>query len=129
MAKDLALCTRVLYRNHFLPMNENFSKIEAWPISPGFVDSIENYPYSGIVNDSTIEITPDVLKAQHMITDPSEISLGFHVLEYYAFERTRDLNGTEEVNKRRRSLISLVSELLVEEIKDVRRRASYENRY
>ena len=102
----------------FLPMNENFSEIEAWPLTPGFIDSIENYPYSGIVNDSTIEITTDVLKAQHMITDPSEISLGFHVLEYYAFERTReDLNGTEEANKRRRALISLVSELLVEEIK------------
>ena len=82
----------------FLPMNKNFSKIEAWPISPGFVDSIENYPYSGIVNDFTIEITPEVLKAQHMITDPSEISLGFHVLEYYAFERIPlDLNGTEEI--------------------------------
>jgi len=102
----------------FLPMNENFSEIEAWPLTPGFIDSIENYPYSGIVNDSTIEITTDVLKAQHMITDPSEISLGFHVLEYYAFERTReDLNRTEEANKRRRALISLVSELLVEEIK------------
>jgi len=102
----------------FLPINENFSEIEAWPLTPGFIDSIENYPYSGIVNDSTIEITPDVLKAQHMITDPSEISLGFHVLEYYAFERKReDLNGTEEVNKRRRALISIVSELLVKEIK------------
>ena len=102
----------------FLPMNKNFSKIEAWPLTPGFIDSIDNYPYSGIVNDFTIEITPDVLKAQHMITDPSEISLGFHVLEYYAFERTRkDLIETEQVNKRRRSLISQVSELLVEEIK------------
>ena len=102
----------------FLPMKENFSKIEAWPLTPGFIDSLDNYPYSGIVNDSTIEITEGVLKAQHMITDPSEISLGFHVLEYYAFERTReDLNGKEEVNKRRRSLITLVSDLLVKEIK------------
>ena len=66
----------------FLLINENFSEIEAWPLTPGFIDSIKNYPYSGIVNDSTIEIAPDVLKAQHMITDPSEISLGFHVLEY-----------------------------------------------
>ena len=102
----------------FLPMNKNFSKIEAWPLTPGFVDSIKSHPYSGIVNDFTIEITPKVLRAQHMITDPSEISLGFHVLEYYAFERNReDLNGTKEVNRRRRSLISLVSELLVEDIK------------
>ena len=102
----------------FLPMNKNFSRIEAWPLSPGFLDSLENYPYSGIVNDYTIQITPEVLRAQHMITDPSEISLGFHVLEYYAFERIReDLNGTEEAKKRRRSLISLVSDLLVEEIK------------
>ena len=102
----------------FLPMNENFSEIEAWPLSPGFLDSLENYPYSGIVNDSTIQITPEVLKTQHMITDPSEISLGFHVLEYYAFERnSEDLNGSEEIKKRRRSLISVVSDLLVEEIK------------
>ena len=102
----------------FLPIKKKFSQIEAWPLSPGFLDSLENYPYSGIVNDYTIQITPEVLRAQHMITDPSEISLGFHVLEYYAFERIReDLNGTEEAKKRRRSLISLVSDLLVEEIK------------
>ena len=102
----------------FLPIKKKFSQIEAWPLSPGFLDSLENYPYSGIVNDSTIQITPEVLKTQHMITDPSEISLGFHVLEYYAFERnSEDLNGSEEIKKRRRSLISVVSDLLVEEIK------------
>ena len=102
----------------FLPTSKNFSKIEAWPLSPGFLDSLANYPYSGIVNDYTIQITPEILEAQHMITDPSEISLGFHVLEYYAFERiSEDLNGTEEVKKRRRALISLVSDLLLEEIK------------
>ena len=27
----------------FLPMNEDFSEIEAWPLIPGFIDSIENY--------------------------------------------------------------------------------------
>ena len=102
----------------FLPMDENFSTIEAWPLTPGFVDSIKNHPYSGIVNDFTLEITPKVLKSQHMITAPSEISLGFHVLEYYAFERiSEDLNGEKEVNRRRESLISLVSDLLVEDIK------------
>ena len=35
-------------------------------------------------------------------------------------KESEDLNGTEEIKKRRRSLISLVSDLLVEEIKKVR---------
>ena len=106
----------------FLPIKQNFSKIEAWPLSPGFIDSLKDYPYSGIVNDSTIQITPEVLKTQHMITAPSEISLGFHVLEYYAFERNKkDLEGTDEFTKRRRSLINLVSDLLVEEVNDLKK--------
>jgi len=96
---------------------DNFRRIDAWPIETGFLDSLPDYPGSGIVNDSTLDITSTSLEEQHQFTDESEVALGFHVLEYYAFERSL---GDFEVDARnyqkRQQVIQLVAELLLRDI-------------
>ena len=49
---------------------------------PGFVDAVPGYPYSGIVNDATTPITRDELLRQHGLTDSSDVSLGFDVIDF-----------------------------------------------
>lgn len=49
---------------------------------PGFVDSVKDYPYSGIVNDTSMPLTKDELLRQHGLTDPSDVSLGFAVIKF-----------------------------------------------
>ncbi len=56
--------------------------LDAWPALGGYVDSAPGYPHSGIVNDTTIKIDAESLRAQHQLTDSSEVSIGFHALEY-----------------------------------------------
>jgi hypothetical protein len=88
--------------------------IDAWPLLPGFIDSLPGYPHSGIVNDMTLPMTSEVLRAQHQITDVAEVALGFHVIEYYAFTRThQEFTGASE---RRKQYLNLVSDLLLLEI-------------
>ncbi len=96
---------------------DNFQRIDAWPIEAGFLDSLPNYPGSGIVSDDTLEITPTSLEEQHQITDESEVALGFHVLEYYAFDRTMEdfAKGAPNFRKRQR-LVQRVAELLQTDI-------------
>jgi hypothetical protein len=88
-------------------------RIDAWPITPGFIDSLPEYPHSGVVGEISLEITAETLSAQHGITDNSEVALGFHVLEYYAFERPEAdfLEGAISL-ERRQQLIKLIPELL-----------------
>lgn len=62
-------------------------RIDAWPIQPGFLDSLPDYPTTGIVNDISIEISATELIHQHGITSDDEVALGYHSLEYLLFAR------------------------------------------
>ena len=91
--------------------------VDVWPIEPGFLDALPEYPESGIISDLSLDITVASLQAQHMLTDRSESSLGFHVLEYYAFDRPLDdmLPG-DNLRERRRTVIKRVSDHLLLEV-------------
>jgi hypothetical protein len=96
---------------------DNFHRIDAWPMETGFLDSLPDYPGSGIVSDGTLEITATSLEEQHQITDASEVALGFHVLEYYAFERDiEDFRRDAPNYRKRQQLVQLVAELLLVDI-------------
>jgi hypothetical protein len=64
-------------------------QIDAWPIEPGYLDSLPAYPGSGIISDITVPMTAESLQRQHGFTDAQEVSMGFHALEYLIFARER----------------------------------------
>ncbi len=91
--------------------------IDAWPVTPGFIDSLPEYESSGIVNDETIDLTPETVAQQHGITSEDEVALGFHVLEYYAYSRDlADFAPTAINADRRIKFIKIVLERLAEDI-------------
>lgn len=109
--------------------------IEAWPIQPGYLDYFDVYTHSGIVNDIAMPLTAEALRQQHGFTDSSDVSLGFHALEYllwgedgqrpasdYAeatLEAGQQNAGVRLVDlpgNRRRVLISLLAQLLADDI-------------
>lgn len=115
------------------------AKIEARPIQPGYLDYLEHYPYTGIVNDITLTINAETLRAQHGLTDASDISLGFHTLEFLlwgeqgdrpatdfqipeqisAEQRDAGLTLADLPNNRRRDLLALVSHLLQDDLNNL----------
>jgi len=62
-------------------------QIDAWPIQPGYLDSLPAYPDSGLISDVTVAISKESLREQHGFTDSQEVSLGFHAMEYLVFAR------------------------------------------
>jgi len=108
--------------------------IDAYPLQPGYLDSLEAYPYSGIVNDISLAITADNLRTQHGLTDSEDVSLGLHALEFllwgekgerpasdYDDERVdadpdTQLKPAEQPISRRRELLLLVSHLLQDDL-------------
>ena len=102
--------------------------LDAWPIQPGFLDSLPGYPDSGIINDVTIDVTSDILRQQHGITDDEEVCLGFHTIEYLIFQRsvtdfiTDDSQDTvNELKKRRREMLRVVGQELVGDLSEMSR--------
>lgn len=103
---------------------------------PGFIDSVQEYPYSGIVNDASLPLDAETLRQQHGITDESEVSIGFDVVAFLLWgeqrqqpelsprpvsdyevatswdDSTTDLPIEEHPNNRRRKLLGLTLELL-----------------
>ena len=111
--------------------------IAAWPVQPGFLDGFGPYPFSGIVNDVGIPLTLDTLRAQHGMTDDSDVSLGTYAIEFLLFGE-RNLRGHltlrkvsalgEEMKKRgytsaaelpfnrRRALLALQTDALIQDL-------------
>ena len=95
--------------------NQLIFQIDAWPIQEGFLDSIPDYPQSGIINDLTVAIDAESLQEQHGITDSREVSLGFHALEFLIFSRKPGdfgLSG-DNIKLRRRAAMKIIVDLLI----------------
>ncbi|MCG8316411.1 MAG: hypothetical protein MI976_24635 [Pseudomonadales bacterium] len=63
-------------------LNHLHQRIGAPLEMPGYIDAIDSYPYSGIVNDSSMPLTKEELIRQHGLTDVSDVSLGFSVVNF-----------------------------------------------
>jgi hypothetical protein len=90
------------------------TRIDTWPIQPGFIDDLEDYPLTGVVHDSMLDMTPQMLIAQHGVTSAEEVLLGFHGIELLIF--TRPLSdfepGVSDWTDRRRMLLELMVDQL-----------------
>lgn len=65
-------------------------QINHWPILPGYLDYLESYPESGIVNDMTVPLVAETIRAQHGLFDVNEAAIGFHALEFLIWGENRD---------------------------------------
>ncbi len=106
--------------------------LDAWPLEPGFIDSIPEYPNSGLINDLTLAMSEGALRSQHGATSPSEVSTGMHALEYLLWQRSleeyqsRDqlseaesesgLSVEQLSSNRRREMLRLIVTLLVKDL-------------
>jgi len=120
--------------------------VDAWPIQPGYLDYWDVYQHSGIVNDIALPISADAIRRQHGFSDSSDVSLGFHAIAYLlwggdgqrpvsdyhplqnpgsrppvdqrsdADTQPSGLSSTEQPNNRRRTLLKLLSELLIDDL-------------
>lgn len=57
-------------------------QINSWPIEPGYIDYVEYYPLTGIVNDTTLPLTVENIASQHRFSDASYVSMGYPALEF-----------------------------------------------
>lgn len=117
------------YPQRLAAINQTLASIFSGPISPGYLDSIEGYPNSGLVNDITVPIDEKSIRNQHQRFDLEEAATGLQVLEFFLWQR-QPANfdrppaasqsqilagiGTEHMPlQRRRQLLSLLVKMLL----------------
>jgi putative iron-regulated protein len=92
-ALDRYFANLVLPQSQALELFQLRYRINQWPILPGYLDAVEGYADSGIVNDITVDLTPENLRQQHGAFDLSEATLGFHVIEFLLWGSNSDGNS------------------------------------
>ena len=84
--------------------------LDSWPIEGGYIDHVPGYPFSGIVNDLTLELNEDNLLAQHGFSDPSYASLGYHALEFMLWGANGDRAASDFLAKENTAPVVMPSE-------------------
>ena len=79
---NLSLRDPVEWQKKGIDYAQTLTQLDSWPIAGGYIDHVPGYPFTGIVNDLALPLTPDNLLDQHGFSDPSYASIGFHVLEF-----------------------------------------------
>jgi hypothetical protein len=106
---------------------ESFNKLidmlDTRPFLPGYIDGIPEYPFSGLIHEVDMEITLPNLRGQHRLMDEESASIGFPVIEFFLWKMpvesiwtTAQTNDDNEIVKRRKTYLNVVSELLMEQL-------------
>lgn len=84
--------------------------LDSWPIEGGYIDHVPGYPFSGIVNDLTLELTESSLLDQHGFSDPSYASLGYPPMEFMLWGANGDRNASDFVARENTAPVVMASE-------------------
>jgi putative iron-regulated protein len=107
-------------------------QINAWPLDEAYIDYVEGDADAGIVNDVTgvPEITPDVLVAANEKDGETNISTGWHAIEFLLWGQDLSADGpgnrpvsdytTAPNAQRRATYLALLGQLLVDDLTSVR---------
>ena len=103
-------------------------QINAWPMDEAYVDYVEDDPEAGIINDTAgvPEITTDVLVAANEEGGETNISTGWHAIEFLLWGQDLSEDGpgarpvtdytTSPTAERRAAYLTAVTDLLVDDL-------------
>lgn len=133
-AREPYLLTEV-FRFYDGPIDAIEGEINAWPLDEVFIDYVEGEPTSGIINDPTTfpTITTGVIQTQNEKGGEANISAGWHAIEFLLWGQDQSATGpgarpytdyvaggTAANQDRRRTYLTLVTDLLVADLTEVR---------
>lgn len=98
------------------------------PFLPGYIDALPEYPYSGLVHETGMDLTLDNLLEQHQLMDLESPALGFPVVETLLWQTDLETywltsGGDEDLTiTRRHQYLTLASDHLLQQLQQARLR-------
>lgn len=120
---------RIFFQNYLLLASQACQKqeravldrLDSWPLYPGYLDSLPQWPDSGLINDTYVGLTRENLRRQHHATAREEASLGFAAMlvvlngSEKAPRTTEAVTGNDTDQARRRRYLELAGEQLLDD--------------
>ncbi len=102
-------------------------RINAWPMNEAFIDYVQGKPDSGIINDSSVEVSIETILEKDQVSDEADVTTGWHAIEFLLWgqdfndqgpgQRTfQDYLPDQGNNNRRRDYLLLVTDRLIEDL-------------
>jgi putative iron-regulated protein len=105
-------------------------QINAWPLDEVYIDYVADNATAGIINDPTVTITKEMLAARNEEGGEKNISTGWHAIEFLLWGQDLSDTGpgarpvtdytTEPNADRRKQYLTVVTELLIDDLTAVR---------
>lgn len=102
--------------------------INVRPFLPGYIDALPEYPYSGLVHETGMDLTLDNLLEQHQLMDLESPALGFPVVETLLWQTdletywlTSGGDGDPTIT-RRHQYLTLATDHLLQQLEQARLR-------
>lgn len=102
-------------------------RLNAWPLNEAFIDYVEGNARAGLVNDPSLEITPETIKSHDQQTDESDVTTGWHAIEFLLWGQDLSTDGPgarpasdyapgDPVRARRAQYLQTVTDMLVDDL-------------
>ena len=102
------------------------ARLNAWPVNEAYIDYVAGNMESGIVQDKNTVISKEKLSQSNQLYDEADVATGYHAIEFLLWGQDLSLEGPGmrpvsdytdiAKNKRRREYLTIVTELLVEDL-------------
>jgi len=105
-------------------------RINAWPVDEAFLDYVAGSSTGGLIADRSLPITAEALAGKNGSEDETQVTLGFHAIEFLLWGQDRNPAGPgdrpasdyqpgDPIRDRRRTTLELITKLLVEDLQAV----------
>jgi putative iron-regulated protein len=104
------------------------ARMNAWPVNEAFIDYVKGANKSGIVQDTTFELTRSNLISQNQALDENNVSTGWHAIEFLLWGQdhsssgpgdrpVEDFSAESPIARRRGQYLEIITALLVDDLK------------
>jgi putative iron-regulated protein len=105
-------------------------RINAWPVDEAFLDYVAGSSTGGLIADRSLPITAETLAGKNGAEDETQVTLGFHAIEFLLWGQDRNPDGPgnrpssdylrgDPIRDRRRACLELITNLLVDDLSAV----------
>ncbi|MBL4844359.1 MAG: iron-regulated protein [Planctomycetes bacterium] len=102
-------------------------RLNAWPLNEAYIDYVKGDSKTGLIQDLATPLNADLLIARNATSDEANVTTGWHAIEFLLWGQDHSLEGPGSrpvsdyvgdapVAKRRRTYLSLVTNLLVSDL-------------
>lgn len=113
------------------PIEAVEGRINAWPMNEAAIDYVEGDAKAGIINDPSAPMTLDALIKANQAKDEADVTTGWHAIEFLLWGQDLSADGPgarpasdyvpgTPANDRRRTYLSLVTDLLDQDMAGLR---------